>query len=514
MSAKSSSLSDEFDLLIEKEGRVKLVSMYQERKFTKLGTTSACVLNSLDLYQRLLEQTARHNLLVKACRLYLSCEFIVCVFKCLAYFTFKIGMPFLNMCEMSSQKEMKKLLPPFYQNLKERNVDCLKDFHVDWNRVAVDKPSSDLGRNIMDRMCVAAAEGLRIQRGREYGFFGAEFTERATDISQLPDEDLELITSHNLDCERNLSVAGVYMEQSSKCSNRHFKSKCTRDNVTLHQSSIITKIERELKVILDKREDVWYKEQRELRAKNIEALIEQGKNRENYVDKVLAKCKSWGGPIVSVEEMKAVLDAKSDNDQRKILRHEITFQKATHPNDALERKELYLINRQKVSTMIYNLGIILSSDCMREENDGEIFLPTEEDVLTILQTGSTTEETPESTVLFSETIEEQGSQILAVNELCAVVWDYKGKFNWYLGFVLTINDIFIKVEHLERITASNSLYWQYPSNYTDIQDVELVQILPIQIDSEWDYSNSEKSVLVVANVTKISSCFDSHVLTM
>ena len=55
-SGKSSSLSDEFDLLIEKEGKVKLISLYQERKFTKLGTTSACVVKSLELYQRLLEK--------------------------------------------------------------------------------------------------------------------------------------------------------------------------------------------------------------------------------------------------------------------------------------------------------------------------------------------------------------------------------------------------------------------------------------------------------------------------
>ena len=34
-SAKSPSLSDEFDITIESEGRVKLASIYQERRFTK-----------------------------------------------------------------------------------------------------------------------------------------------------------------------------------------------------------------------------------------------------------------------------------------------------------------------------------------------------------------------------------------------------------------------------------------------------------------------------------------------
>ena len=75
-SAKSSSLSDEFNIIIESEGRVKLAPMYQQRRFNKLGTTAACVIKSIDLYNELLEQTSKRNLLVKACRLYLNCEFI------------------------------------------------------------------------------------------------------------------------------------------------------------------------------------------------------------------------------------------------------------------------------------------------------------------------------------------------------------------------------------------------------------------------------------------------------
>ena len=53
--------------------------------------------------------------------------------------------------------------------------------------------------------------------------------------------------------------------------------------------------------------------------------------------------------------MKAVISEKSDNDQRKILCQEITFQNSTHQNDDLIRKELYVINKQDVPTTIYNL---------------------------------------------------------------------------------------------------------------------------------------------------------------
>ena len=92
-----------------------------------------------------------------------------------------------------------------------------------------------------------------------------------------------------------------------------------------------------------------------------------------------------GWSFLCIDDMKAVISGKSDDDQGKILRYEITFQKSTHPNDALIRKELYLLNKQDVPTMIYNLGILLSSDSTRKENDKDVLLPTEKDVFSMLK---------------------------------------------------------------------------------------------------------------------------------
>ena len=116
-------------------------------------------------------------------------------------------------------------------------------------------------------------------------------------------------------------------------------------------------------------------------------MVERGKHRDNYIDKVFAKCKSWGGPFLYIDD---IILGKSDDNQQKILRHEITFIKSTHQNDDLIKKELYLINKQNVPTMIYNLGILLSNDCTREENDKDFLLPTEEVVLSMLNPFMTT----------------------------------------------------------------------------------------------------------------------------
>ena len=261
-SGKSSSLSDEFDLLIEKQKRVKTVYMYQERRFTKLGTTAASIIDSLDLYQLLLDQTTRNYLLVKASKLYVNCEYIICALACLAYFTYKIEMPFLNMVERSSQKDLKKHLPKLYNDLKQHNLNCLSDWHVEWKRVKISIPESDLGKLIITRMCDAVAEGLRLQRGREYGFYNEDFTPRAAIISEMQDIDLELIPSNNLICERNLSKFSNLAEKSAKCSNRHFKAKCIRNDITLYKVEQLKKVSNSLKTILDRSEYEWYKEQK------------------------------------------------------------------------------------------------------------------------------------------------------------------------------------------------------------------------------------------------------------
>ena len=151
--------------------------------------------------------------------------------------------------------------------------------------------------------------------------------------------------------------------------------------------------------------------------------------------------------------MKAVISGKSDDDQRKILRHEITFQKSTHPNYALISKELYLINKQDVPTMIYNLGISLSNDCTREENDKDVLLPTEDDVFSMLKSKTSNDQL---NTRESQNFRDKNEKIIASNKLCAIIWDHRGKLNWFLGYVMKINENSINIEHIERVLANNN----------------------------------------------------------
>ena len=54
--------------------------------------------------------------------------------------------------------------------------------------------------------------------------------------------------------------------------------------------------------------------------------MEKEKQRDNYIDKVLDKCKLWDGLFVHIDDLKAAISGKSDKEWWMILRHEITFQ--------------------------------------------------------------------------------------------------------------------------------------------------------------------------------------------
>ena len=183
------------------------------------------------------------------------------------------------MCKICSQEELKLSLPIFHEKLKNVDLKCLSNFHVKWNCINIDKPSFELGHYILKQMCINVAEGLRLQRGI------------ATDVTKVPDTELMFFPSHNLYCERNLSVAGVFMEMGSKSSNKNFRARCVRDNVTMHHSSLVKRLVQKLQLILNQREEEWDKKQRETKNHHLECLVKKRKNRENYIDRVISKCK-------------------------------------------------------------------------------------------------------------------------------------------------------------------------------------------------------------------------------
>lgn len=85
-SGKPTSLAKEFDLALEEAGLSKSMSLYKERRFTKLGYSAGSIVDCLDIFRKILSETPLNNMLVQACRLYVENEYIIAALKALSFF--------------------------------------------------------------------------------------------------------------------------------------------------------------------------------------------------------------------------------------------------------------------------------------------------------------------------------------------------------------------------------------------------------------------------------------------
>ena len=101
--------------------------------------------------------------------------------------------------------------------------------------------------------------------------------------------------------------------------------------------------------------------------------------------------------------------------------------------------------------MKYNLVILLSNKAIIEANDGEIFLPTESEIMETLNSFELKDNAPIITEDFN---------IIKINEPNAIVWEEDNELKWYIGFILSIEcPNSRKVEHFTRyLKGSETLY--------------------------------------------------------
>lgn len=143
-------------------------------------------------------------------------------------------------------------------------TNTLSKFIVNIRGMPVPTLTSDVSREIVGKMCVSAAESLKLQCGREYGFSDDGKELRATDLSTLTTEQLHELPSNNCINERDLAKFDreAYV---SKCRNRRFKGKNIRNNMVLYKAKKCQRIDRISKQIakmLAEREKEWDAEQK------------------------------------------------------------------------------------------------------------------------------------------------------------------------------------------------------------------------------------------------------------
>ena len=186
------------------------MSHYHQCRFAKLGYAAGSILAALPLLQILLLETENNNLLVQACRLYVEHEFFLTELHALAYFTHRVILPLFNCVEISGQSQLFHIFPKLYKDLSNGKMDTLKDFLVSYKHLPADEPESEIVQELLKCMCTDAAEGIKLQCGREYGFFTvshhnhhnwANSLRMGSQVSRLP----EVTRFHN----RKFSAKGI-----------------------------------------------------------------------------------------------------------------------------------------------------------------------------------------------------------------------------------------------------------------------------------------------------------------
>ena len=131
--------------------------MYQERRFTKLGSFAAALLQALPLYEILLQDSPTENLLAQACRLYVQCEVFITELHLLAYFNKHVTFPFLYCVEISDIPSLKTILPKLHADLLNCDISTLKNFVIERKNVNVDNLNTELEMKMLNLLCYSAA---------------------------------------------------------------------------------------------------------------------------------------------------------------------------------------------------------------------------------------------------------------------------------------------------------------------------------------------------------------------
>ena len=343
-SAHSTNQADLFDYILNRENQVNRLAIYHEHRFTKLGYSATSILQSLPFICMLINETPLSNQHVAVVKLLLDSEFIVTELEALSYFTHKVTLPFLHFVEVSSQENLLQVFPELYKDLSSGKMNTLDAYVVHYPHNKVLKPTSDLCSKILNKMCLHAAQVFDRQTGREYGFgnFRLSNPSRATELHLLTNEELAGQPTDNLEYERHLAGFGK-RAAVAKFRNKRFTAKGIRNDCTLLISdSFQTKNEKKFnKVVkfLNEMELKWVAEQKKLKLKQIKEKIEKGKKRDQYVQKRLKLCKSWGGPVVSVEELHTILNSHPDKNEA-IVRNELIYFRESHKSEVIYKPEL------------------------------------------------------------------------------------------------------------------------------------------------------------------------------
>ena len=136
-------------MICEREGAVKHMSLYQERRFAKLGYVAGSILDTIPLLTILLNEAPSQNLHTDSVRIFLVGEFFSTCLAALSFFSYNVSLPLLNCIEESSQEDLCQMFPTLHSDLLEGKTNTLEAFIVKWRHYEDPEPSCELEKLII-----------------------------------------------------------------------------------------------------------------------------------------------------------------------------------------------------------------------------------------------------------------------------------------------------------------------------------------------------------------------------
>ena len=143
-SATSTNQASLFDYVKMRENKIKHISLCQERRSTKLGYSCTSILDVLPYIRMVLNETHLNNQHVEIMRGLLDTEFLLSELHTLAYFTYKVTLPLLNVVETGTQDDLCKIFPQLHKDLQNGLLDTLSSYMVEYRHIIIEEPTSEV----------------------------------------------------------------------------------------------------------------------------------------------------------------------------------------------------------------------------------------------------------------------------------------------------------------------------------------------------------------------------------
>lgn len=344
------------------------VGKYIQRRFGRLGYCAGSIVNNLPELRTLLN-THQSNQLSQACRVYLDIPFIIDALVSLSKITEAVTLPFLVMVQKETHTTLLSVFPQLCIDLSNGKFDTLVSYHTSFGFQF--PPETPNQRLLQNQMAKEISDGLKLQRGREYAFFSNSTEQRATDVSSLPEHLLELLPTHNLDCERELAIFDKKVERMSGF-NQKSTYKGLRDEMMLYRASLSTYERHQAETFkkLDEMEKEWNQHQEQKRLVKKQQKEAEAKKQEIRWQDLFKVCNTWGGPcntatMLIQAEKRMKRQQKTDVDFKKLYKTEIVFNRLKSHHSDLD----YGVNKKTNQQLRETLIKILSYE---EDNAGNI----------------------------------------------------------------------------------------------------------------------------------------------